>query len=362
MQQTGADSRAPDRPRRGADGGSPRRDHSLADAIEAALDRGDLVEADRLAHAVLRDAGQADASPRLSEAIVLLRCLHGRYEEAARIVDRTSPKSSRLRHLRSLCLLALGRRTDAHLSLLGWTDRATAPAEARRLLALLEADGGADAESRRLLTANLRNHDDFDTILLLLCDAVRRGDPVETASWAERLRRLRVYPAFRGRIDVILASLGLARVEREAAPSTQQVARLAEELIAAEATLPTLLEAQRRSFDRPSARLLVGAIERALPRLKREAEAIAGLAELLHVLDGAASAAPWIERGLAAHPMSASLQRVASIVQGGDRQDSHRSDRQIEPHFEPGVIARIGVDRRDSDEHADAAEMEGRAA
>ncbi len=287
----------------------PVRQHRLArrlaDAIDRAVALGLWDHADRLASTAARlGAGH----PRLAEPLARLRLAQGDPETAVRIIDtcRTPPASLRL--LRATCLLFLGSRTEANLDLYKWSARASAPLDARLLLGLMERDSDVSTAIRSLLR-NLRHLEDLRTLqaLLLICTKRQRAEQAEI--WAGRLRA--GCPAGTDHetrtTNLMLESLGMPGLRDDAEPTPDQVNALAMELITFEPAIPTLAEAQQRRPHLPTARLLVRAIEQALPDLSDDATALHVLARLSVVLGNPDAARRFAEQGLAANPMSVPL-------------------------------------------------------
>ncbi|MCA9296591.1 MAG: hypothetical protein KC983_08735, partial [Phycisphaerales bacterium] len=163
-----------------------RRATALADAIDAALDRGQLAQAERLAISADRLIAHA---PRLVEPIARLRLAQGEPMLALDLLEQYGVSREGRRLLRVLCLLQLGRRDDAHSELLRWSRRSSAPLSARRLLALLEWSTGDDQSAMQLLLRNLRHLEDPTTLSYLLALSMS-GERNELAErWAQRIRQ-----------------------------------------------------------------------------------------------------------------------------------------------------------------------------
>ncbi len=277
----------------------------FADAIDRAVALGLWDHADRLA----QTAGRLAAGyPRLAEPLARLRLAQGDPETALRIIDtcRTPPASLRL--LRATCLLFLGSRTEANLDLYKWSGRASAPLDARLLLGLMERHGD-DSTAIRALLRNLRHLEDLRTLQALLLISTKRQRADQAEIWAGRLRA--GCPAGTddetGITNLMLESLGMPGLRDDAEPTPDQVHALAMELITFEPAISTLAEAQQRRPHLPTARLLVRAIEQALPDLSDDAAAFHILARLSVVLGDPDAARRFAEQGLAANPMSAQL-------------------------------------------------------
>ncbi len=289
----------------------------IEDALERALEEGSLDYAD----ALVRTAERAGPrSGRLTEQLARLQLAHGDAETALRVIETAGPRTAALRQLRSACLILTEQREGAHADLHSWSQRASAPLDARLLLALLEWDAGDSETARRILLRNLNQLEDPDSLALLLAFASEEERDDEARKWADRLlAATRFGPAAESaRLLAGMLGVGLA-VEVEAEPTDAQVAVLANELIAAEEVIPALVAAQERSLDGATARLLLRAVESALDELERPAIACEALSRLSWELDGPEAAARWIERGLRHAPMSSSLRALEMEVKPNAR-------------------------------------------
>jgi tetratricopeptide (TPR) repeat protein len=288
---------------------SRRLARRLADAIDRAMALGLWEHADRLARIA---APLAPDHARLAEPLARLRLAQGDPETALRVIEgcRTLPASMRL--LRVTCNLFLGALAEAHLDLRRWSARAAAPLDARLILGLLEWQRNDDATGT--LRRNLRHLEDPRTLQALMLVCVHRGQREQARVWARRLRTRCAADGTNagGTIDLMLRSLGMAGVRRDAEPTPEQVNALAMELITFEPAIETLTEAQRRRPHRPTARLIRRAVEQALPDLRDPAEALHALARLSILVGDREAALDFARRGLAANPMSAPLSLLLS--------------------------------------------------
>jgi hypothetical protein len=260
--------------------------------------------ADRLAQIA---APLAPDCPRLAEPLARLRLAQGDPETALRVIEgcRTLPASMRL--LRVTCNLFLGALADAHLDLRRWSARASAPLDARLILGLLEWRRNDDATGT--LRRNLRHLEDPRTLQALLLVCTQRGQREQAQVWARRLRTRCAGDGATagGTADLMLRSLGMDGVRRDAAPTPEQVNALAMELISFEPAIETLTEAQRRRTHRPTVMLIRRAIEQALPDLRDPGEALHALTRLSILVGDQEAALGYARRGLAENPMSAPL-------------------------------------------------------
>jgi tetratricopeptide (TPR) repeat protein len=282
----------------------PRLARRLADAIDRAMALGLWEHADRLARTA---ASLAPGHARLSEPLARLRLAQGDPETALQVIDGCRSLPASLRLLRATCRLQLGARPEAQLDLQRWGTRSSAPLDARLLLGLLEWRDGDDAANRTLLR-NLKHLEDPRTLQALLLVSLHGGRDEQAASWAQRLRICYAGGATGGQtIDVMLESLGLPGVQRDAEPTREQVAALAMELITFEPAIETLTEAQHRKPHAPTMTLIRRAIEQALPDLCDTASALFQLARLSLLAGDPESSRHFAQRGLEENPMSAPL-------------------------------------------------------
>ncbi len=289
----------------------------LTDAIERAVAEGRLDEADRLAQ---RAAPHAAASVRLTECLARLRTAQGDPETAIRLIEscRARPRPASLRLLRAACLLQSGERREAHLDLHRWSGHASAPLDARILLALLEWRSGNHADAVATLQRNLRHLDEPRTLAALLLLSVHRGSSAQAATWASRLSRCAGSTGEATPFDaeVLLGSLGLPGPRRDAEPQAADADRLALELAMHEDAIAPLVEAQEERPHPWTIRLLTQALERIRPDLMDRAAAAEALARLHLLLGETRAARRWAAMGLVENPMSAVLSRIAEAPSG----------------------------------------------
>lgn len=287
--------------------GDEARAVALSRALRLALGRGQCA----LAHELGEAAFRLEVMPAgLSEALARLRVAEGKLHRALAVLESADTSSPTIRLLRAACLIELGQPFEAHADLAALCDLHHAPAGARHLLAILEWSLGDAAAADEALRPRGGHGNDPLGLQLLLTMAVICGEPEQAHTLARRLEQWCLFPTLREGIRVFLASLGEARVIESLAPGDDMINRLARELIEAEILVPVLLEAQRRRFDRLSARLLELALARALPAFAQPAVAYAALTELALRLDGPTAARVWLEAGLVRHPMSTELRRL----------------------------------------------------
>ena len=302
----------------------------LAQAIDDALLRNQAQRADRLADSAAR---LAPPSARLTESLARLRLATGRPEAALAMIDACRRRPSSLRLLRLVCLMELGRSAEAHLELADWRKDAAMPLAARTLLALAEWEAGDHASPLALLQDNLTEIEDPLTLELLLILAVLEGRAGLESMIAGRLERYSLYPREREELELFFIALGRPR-PAIGEPPANDLARLRLELIACEAALPVLVEAQARSFDAPSCELLVTAAEDVLGELRDPALAIACIVQLHRLLGRVDEANHWLQRGLSEHPMAAALARLRDANLPDDPSDASTLTL-------PGVIRRL---------------------
>ena len=283
----------------------------MADAIEKAISNGQLDLANRLANTSIRLRSDHQ---RLNEAIARLRLNEDNPEAALAILDCHPATSNERCLLRAACLVALGQKGQAHLELLARSQRPGASSRVHQLLALLEWESGDEARAVSGLHEN-STWNDPSTLKVLIAFAIERGSMKEAQRLADRLAREAIYPTERDGIQLFLASLNLARSGVRPAPHRNTIRVLTHELLEAETLIETLMEAQRREFDAPSARLLLASLAAGVDRFSDPPAIYLHLAELARELDGQAMAVAWIETGLEAFPMSAPLRlKHAEIV------------------------------------------------
>ncbi len=302
-------------PDRGRDAGQARRvARRLAAAIEKA---GDAAAAGRYAE---RGARFAAKSARLTECLARLHLSGGDPETALRTIDGCRSRPASLRLLRAACLLLLGQRAEAHLDLLHWSARATAPLDARVLLALLEWQRGHHDDAIRSLQRNLRHLDDPRTLAALVLVCAHRGRSGQVAFWASRLREAARVGGTHGApdVEILLQSLGLPGRAGEASPVRQEIDSLAMELLTAEPAIPALVEAQRLRPDPATIALLRQALERTHGDLADQSAGAEALSRLALLEGDRDATARWARRGLDLNPMSASLTRLANELDAAD--------------------------------------------
>lgn len=254
--------------------------------------------------------------------------------------------------LRSVCLLALGRRLEAHLELNEWARKSSAPLQARVLLALLEWFAGDRHSAMAALLRNMKQLEDPRSLTALTLIAAAEGRRDLASCWAVRLRNLCAWSGSLSDVNLILRSIGFETLARsELVPGQSHIDALATELLANEAVVPALVQsmclrtprlqdnANRTPADnRSSAALLMKAIEKALPDLEDGAAGYEALAQLSIAIDDRPTALEWANRGLASYPLSANLARLAREL--ADQPDDSEVG-------EDAVLATIGAVRRE---------------
>src|SRR4029453_17641159 len=137
----------------------------LADTIERAMDLGLWEHAQRVAESA---AQLAHRFPHLADRLARLRLAQRDPQSALNIIDSCAVRPASLRLLRAACLLQLGQRIEAQLDLQEWSRRASAPLQARYMLALLEWHAGDAHAAMEALRRNLRQIEDPRTLTALL--------------------------------------------------------------------------------------------------------------------------------------------------------------------------------------------------
>ena len=283
----------------------------LAEVIDRAIAMGLWAHAERLTDAALR---LGPTSPCLIERVARLRLAQGRPQTALDMIEaagaaRTMPASMRLLH--AACLVQLGRKEEAHIDLMRWSKRSTAPIDARLMLALLEWEAGDEHAAVLALRRNLKHLEDPRSLELLLLIASRFGRGEQADAWAKRLRECSAFGAGASHVELLCGSLSLRAERKRIRPTEDQVHLLAMELIAAEQVISSLVEAQRLQPQPEAAELLYKSIEHALVDLTDQVRAMEALARLALILGDGAAARRWGGKGLARHPMSATLNMIA---------------------------------------------------
>ena len=238
----------------------------------------------------------------------------GRPDRAAHIVESLADPTSSTRLLTSVCHCLCARKAEAQLSLYSWARDHQCPTDARVLLALLQLDDGHTELAIENLQRNLDQIEDPRSIQLMIVIHLLAGRFGEAQSWAVTLRE--TAPAWTQQDDLAnwLEALGFADVTTIEKPPARLIDHLALELIAYEASIPSLTVAQNLESDLTNAWLLIHAIKRALPDLEHPIIAIESLARLLLVVDEVDEARRWVQRGLAEHPLSAPLAMLLTEV------------------------------------------------
>lgn len=295
----------------------------LAETLELAIANRQFGLAERIAESGVR---LGTDHPRWTESLARFRLRQGNLDAALLLIESSSVRPASLRLLHALCLIAGGRKAEAHLELAAWNTRSTIPLNARLLLALLEWDCGNADEAIALLMRNLRDVDDPTTLQLALTMATRTANNDFVRECFDRLTLLASYPALRPPIELFLVSLGLNDPDVPAHITLAEIETLARELAAAEAIIPTLVKAQLCAPDRPSAMLLASALEQAIHTVHDRPQAIASLMRLQVLLGRRKAARAWLHYGQAEHPMSAPIAQVAGEVKEAFGTDSDDVD------------------------------------
>ena len=162
----------------------------------------------------------------------------------------------------------------------------------------------------KLLQDNLAEVEDPLTLKLLMVLAIIEGRDGLASMVSGRLERYSVYAREREELEIFFVALGRSR-PAATEPPRHDLARLRLELIACEAALPVLVDAQERSFDPPSCALLMTAVEGVIGELNDPATAIAGMVRLHRLFGHVSESERWLERGRREYPMAAVIARLA---------------------------------------------------
>jgi hypothetical protein len=209
-----------------------------------------------------------------------------------------------------------------------------------QLLAHLEDSSGDRARARSLLNELRGAGAGIRALALLLCEAVESGEMERAKELGDRLSAGAVFPSMRGEIAAILASLGMPAVVADAQPSDRHVGELAAELALAPGCAETLVEAQKRQVDRPSAELIRSALHLAADRMVDRAAARAAMIELTALLVGVVVASELANEAVAEFPMSTLLRELQSRLERALEESGRSRDRDDRQH----IIATIGRD------------------
>lgn len=281
---------------------------NFADAIDQAMALRQWEQAQRLADASGR---LAPDHARLSEQLARFKLIQGDPETALAIVESCNTMPASLRLLRAVCQWLLGAKVDAHLDLLQWSKKASAPLDARLLLALIDWKAGDSQESIKNLHKNLKHLDDPRTLETMFLISMHGGHKEQSENWAQQLRQCLLATASVPVADVMLRSLGQTGMPQQTQVTELHIATLAMELISFEAAILPLVEAQHQQKNPHTVRLLCRAIERAIDELSDRAAAIHSLARLYALQGDLRSARRWALSGQAEFPMYVPLALMA---------------------------------------------------
>jgi hypothetical protein len=252
--------------------------------------------------------------PRLIELRARQLLTAGDADAALRTLQLAPRDSGALRMLELLCQVHAGRKVAAHLELHAWSRKGSCPLDARRLLAVLEQEIGNFDSAAAALEHNLAQIEDPASLRMLIAIALLQGDESQARALAARLRLRGEAGVPGGELEAWLSWIGLPPAELTDEPDPASVDGLALELLGAEGLLPSLTAAYTRDAASPWSRLFARALERALPDLDDQLQAITCLAQLWLGLDDKAAARRWANRGLQLSPFSAPLAKVLARV------------------------------------------------
>lgn len=309
---------------------------SLADAIDEAIDLRQLDRAERLCQTAARLASR---HPIIADRIARVRLLQGRPEVALTLLETCDHLNAASRLLRAACLVRVGRRTEAISDLHQWSQRQSAPLDARVMLGLLEWTFDDRAAATQALRRNLRQLEDPTSLQVLLLIARESGDEALACELADRLRTADRWSQTAPEASILLTSLDLPATPTHAS-SEDQIATLAMELVACEDAIGAIVEAQQIEPNRDDAAILVEAITRAFPEFSRPNDAYEPLARLHLVLGDRVAAQHWLDKAIEVRPMSASLAMLAEQISG----ESTQVDA---PVVDADVVGRIGTEEQE---------------
>jgi hypothetical protein len=301
---------------------------SLASAIDRALDLGELDHAGRIGRSAEH---LAPRHPAVAERLARLHLTRGDAEAALSTIDACSMMPSSLRLLRTGCLMHLGRKPEAHLDLHLWSRLATAPHNARVLLALLELEAGDAAAARAALARHRCSFDDVRAVATRMLAALHAPDHEsaggEAAAMAVPAETWTTSRDEAAALRLMRRSLGLPAATPAAAPSAAEADRLALELLACEAAVPVIVDwLQSRPGDARTV-LVARALEAALPHVADRMAVIEALTRLALVRGDWKQAQQWLRRGLEHRPMSASLARLKAEMARAEPQAAGHAGR-----------------------------------
>jgi len=279
---------------------------ALADALDRAMEMGHWNHAHRLAETATRLSTE---HPLLADRLARLRLSCGDAESAMALIDACGHSSASLRLLRNACLIQLGQKDEAHTDLYRWSKESTAPLDARLLLACLEWEAGDVQAAISALQRNLHHLNDSRSLEMLLMLTASMGRRRQADTWARRLHECCGALNHESDFAVLLGSLGLTRAPSTEEPAEVQVNALAMELLLAEPVIGALVEAQCRQTNQRTGKLLISAIENALPELSDPRAADMALTRLKTALQQEGAAESRTEREEDQIPSALSLAR-----------------------------------------------------
>ena len=245
------------------------------------------------------------------------RLSEGQPEAALRIIETSPHMTAELRMLRAVVLIELGRGVEAHADLHAWSGSPTMPDAARVLLAERDWSTGGALHARRTMEIDDRDQPSLAVASMrLLADIASGMQPEQCRAAADAIHaRSRITRAAHP-VEAMIRVLGLGVCEQSARPTAAQAEQLARELTAAPDALPLLIAAQEIQPRDFVVRLLMNAIEIALPRFADTAMALEALARLSRLIDDTGAAQHWANRAVEVKSAFNSTALLADEIEG----------------------------------------------
>ncbi|MBL1218756.1 MAG: hypothetical protein D8M59_14835 [Planctomycetes bacterium] len=322
----------------------------LADTFKKTPARDDT-EASALITAAVRSGM---AVPKVADLCARWHLGHQEPDRAVTCIDRyLLTRSSSGRLLLNVAHCLSGCRSSAHLDLAAWSADDSCPVQARRLLALMEADEGRRDAALAAFRRNIDQIDDACSIKGLLLMSAEAGMTELANQWAERLAQTPCAWISHPHLESILEQFGYRHRPAEYGPPPAiLVERLSVELLGDESLIPSLIAAAEAEPDASTCRLLESAIQRALPNLEDHVTALESLARLAMLSGNERQAYSWIVKGLDADPKSVPLAMLLADLLPADATGPTEADPTVQPNDDPvtgrgEVIPSVGHIRTD---------------